>query len=139
MSQSGSIPSNGRRQCGTRNATVVSVSPELRRQVALLCRRGPSRYVARNLPCDWHPTSVLNAATGLPYTDAEAFGAIAAAFEDVGVEVRAVTLRVPPGKTALEVLIPQPGRAPIYAKVQLGAGVVLARSFHYSDYAEKVV
>jgi len=74
----------------------------------------------------------------MPFTDADAFEAIADAFENDALEIRIVTLRIPPGRTAYEILIPQPsGRAPIYAKVQLGSGQVLARSFHYSDYAEK--
>jgi hypothetical protein len=73
----------------------------------------------------------------MPFTDADAFEAIAAAFENEALEIRIVTLRIPPGRTAYEILIPQPGGcAPIYAKVQLGSGQVLARSFHYSDYAE---
>jgi hypothetical protein len=74
----------------------------------------------------------------MPFTDADAFEAIAKAFEDDTLEIKTVILRIPPGKTAYEILIPQPaGRAPIYAKVQLGSGQILARSFHYSDYAEK--
>jgi hypothetical protein len=75
----------------------------------------------------------------MPFTDADAFEAIAAAFENDALEIRIVTLRIPPGRIAYEILIPQPaGCAPIYAKVQLGSGQVLARSFHYSDYAEKL-
>jgi hypothetical protein len=74
----------------------------------------------------------------MPFTDGDAFEAIADAFESKTTEIKVVSLRIPPGKTAYEILIPQPdGRAPIYAKVQLGSGQVLARSFHYSDYAEK--
>jgi hypothetical protein len=74
----------------------------------------------------------------MPFTDADAFEAIADAFENDTLEVKTVSLRIPAGRIAYEILIPQPaGRAPIYAKVQLGAGQVLARSFHYSDYAEK--
>lgn len=82
--------------------------------------------------------TVHNERTGMPYTEAEAFEALACAFEDPAIEVSAVTLRVPPGKIAYVVLIPQSsGRPPIYGKVQLGSGQVLARSFHYSDFAEK--
>lgn len=74
----------------------------------------------------------------MPYTDAEAFEALACAFEDPSIDVTTVTLRVPPGKTAYVVLIPQPpGRPAIYGKVQFGSGQVLARSFHYSDFAER--
>ena len=83
--------------------------------------------------------TVHNERTGMPYTEAEAFEAIADAMENRLIDVAAVTLRIPPGRLAYEMLIPQsPGCAPIYAKVQLGSGQVLARSFHYSDYAEKL-
>jgi hypothetical protein len=74
----------------------------------------------------------------MPFTDADAFEAIADAFENESLDIKIVNLKIPPGKIAYEILIPQPGScAPIYAKVQLGPGQVLARSFHYSDYAEK--
>jgi hypothetical protein len=109
----------------------------IRSQIALLCRRRHCRSIARNLPCRWYPTTVINQSTGLPYNDGGAFEAIAEAI-DRGVPMTTVVLREPPGKTAYEMLIPQiGGRGPIYVKVQLGAGQVLARSFHYSDYAEK--
>jgi len=82
--------------------------------------------------------TVHNRRTGMPFTEAEAFEAIADALLDATIEVTVVTLRIPPGKTAYELVIPQPsGCAPIYAKVQLGSGQVLALSFHYSDYAER--
>ncbi len=117
---------------------MTGPSNEIRNQLALLCRRGRNRKVALNLPCDWHPMTVHNERTGMPYTEAEAFEAIADALDDLRIEVTVVTLRIPPGRTAYELLIPQSkGCAPIYAKVQLGSGQVLARSFHYSDYAEK--
>lgn len=74
----------------------------------------------------------------MPFTDADAFEAIGDAFENEALEIKIVTLRIPPGKIAYEILIPQPeGCAPIYVKVQLGSGQVLARSFHYSDYEER--
>jgi hypothetical protein len=74
----------------------------------------------------------------MPCTDADAFELIAEALEDPAVIVKPVVLRIPPGRTAYELVFSQaPGLAPIYAKVQLGGGRVLARSFHYSDYAEK--
>lgn len=78
----------------------------------------------------------MNLQTGQPYIDSEAFEAIALALGNPAIEVRAVELRVPPGRIAYWLLIGQGSlRPPIYAKVQLGSGVVLARSFHYSDYA----
>ena len=116
----------------------MPIPGEVRRQLALLCRRGPCRFVARNYPCDWHPTTVENLTSGMPYTDQTAFEAVADALDNPGIEVNAVTLRIPEGKTGYEFLIPQgQGCAPVYVKLQLGAGCVLARSFHYSDYAER--
>jgi hypothetical protein len=80
---------------------------------------------------------VINQNTGLRFNDGGAFEAIADAI-DRGLPMTPVVLRAPPGKTAYEMLIPQVGgREQIYVKVQLGAGQVLGRSFHYSDYAEK--
>jgi hypothetical protein len=80
----------------------------------------------------------LNLQSGIPYSDLEAFEAIASALEDSTIEVVAVALRIPPNRIGYQLLIPQAnGRPPIYAKVQLGPGVVLARSFHYSDFAVK--
>ena len=119
---------------------MLDPSAEIRKQIALLCRRGRSRRLALNVPCDWHPTTVFNERTGMQYTDAEAFETIGDAIANPLIEVTVVSLRQPPGQIAYEMLIPQrAGCAPIYAKVQLGPGKVLGRSFHYSDYAEKSV
>lgn len=109
-----------------------------RAQLAQLCRQGKRRLVARQYPCDWHPGTVLNRLSGEVYTESAAFEAIARALEDPGIEVTALVLRTPPGKVAYEFCIPQgKDRPPIYVKVQLGMGCVLARSFHYSDFAVK--
>jgi hypothetical protein len=79
---------------------------------------------------------VTNLQTGFSYDDSGAFNAIADAIDD-GQPLEAITLRIPPGKTAYVMRIPQRERAPIYIKVQLGSGgLVLARSFHYSEEAE---
>lgn len=116
----------------------MAIDGEVRKQLALLCRRGPCRYVARNYPCDWHPTTVDNLESGMPYADRSAWEAIADALDNPGIDVNAVPLRIPKGHTGYEFQIPQgAGRAPIYVKLQLGHGRVLARSFHYSDYAER--
>lgn len=116
---------------------VLLASGDPRRvQLALLCRQGKLRRVARQYPCDWHPGTVLNLRTGLPYSDPEAFEAIGFALAEPSIEVLVVTLRVPPNRDGYELLIPQgSGRPPIYIKVQLGPGIVLGRSFHYSDFS----
>jgi hypothetical protein len=106
---------------------------EVRKQLARLCRRKETRWVGRNMPCRWAPTAVMNCRTTLPYSDGEAFLEIADALENPSIEVKLIVLRVPAGKTGYALLIPQPaGTPPIYAKVQFGAGSVVARSFHYS-------
>lgn len=84
---------------------------------------------------------MINQVSGLPYNDSGAFNAIADAI-DMGVSMEEITLRIPPGKVAYVMRIPQLNCAlncaPIYVKVQLGSGaLILGRSFHYSDYAEK--
>lgn len=116
----------------------MPIDGEVRKQLALLCRRGPCRFVARNYPCDWHPTTVENLQSGMPYTDQTAWEAIAVALDDPRIHANPVALRIPEGRTGYEFLIPQgTGHPPIYVKLQLGAGQVLGRSFHYSDYAER--
>jgi hypothetical protein len=53
---------------------------------------------------------------------------------DAGTSVlEEVTLRHPPGKTGYVLKVPGYQNQTIYIKLQLGAGTVIARSFHESE------
>ena len=66
------------------------------------------------------------------FTNAGAWELIASELE-AGCEVKTVALRKPSGAKGYEMLIElAPGEPPVYIKVQLGAGKVIGRSFHYS-------
>ena len=59
-----------------------------------------------------------------------------ATYLEAGGDVREVTLRKPPGARAYEMLIDvEANERPVYVKLQLGAGKVIGRSFHYSERA----
>lgn len=69
----------------------------------------------------------------MPFSDAAAWEFLANRIE-AGDEVCEETLRHPPGKVGYVMLIRlEPTRPILYVKVQLGAGVVFGRSFHYSE------
>jgi hypothetical protein len=116
----------------------VSLSPEIRRLLARYCRDKRSRRVARDLGARWDALRIDNAATGIPYGEPGAWALIADSLEDMAIAVHELMLDKPPGAKAHWWLVPQPGRASIYIKIQIGAGgcSVLGRSFHYSEFEE---
>ena len=91
---------------------------------------------SRDRPTDWRPTEVRNPDGLLDahFTDSTAWELIAARLE-VGAEVEVIELRQPPGakgyvmKMELGTDVPK-----LYVKLQLGAGKIIGRSFHYSEY-----
>ena len=50
----------------------------------------------------WEPLSTTNLETGLPYSEPAAWEVIATSLEDMSVEIRALTLRSPPGAIGYE-------------------------------------
>ena len=112
---------------------LVIGCPE-RVRIAVLCRQGGLRRIARLRWCRWCPGEVRNPRGGGYYSDAAAFEAIAGALDDSAIEVLAVALAAPESGFGYELLIPQGvnGRC-VYAEVQLGAALVLGRNFHYAE------
>lgn len=115
----------------------MSISDSTRKELALLARRKSARIVkwSPGSPIDWHPGSVRNPNGILDsyFTDASAWELVASELE-AGRDVKTIVLKKPPGATAYVVLIElEPGERPLYIKVQLGAGTIIGRSFHYSN------
>jgi len=110
------------------------VLADVRHQLALLARRSQCRITefTRDRPTEWRPTEVINPESSMPYTDAGAWDLIATKLEE-GHPLTEVELRRPPGKKGYEMIIELPSNcAPVYVKLQLGAGKVIGRSFHLS-------
>ena len=115
----------------------MSIDDATRRQLALLARRPRSRNrgeFSAARPTDWRPHQVTDPAGefGAPFTNAGAWELIAAKIES-GHDVEAVALRKPAGATGYVMKIEIDPDAPLlYVKVELRAGKILGRSFHYS-------
>jgi hypothetical protein len=86
----------------------------------------------------WEPLSTTNLETGLPYSEPAAWEVIATSLEDMSVEIRALTLRSPPGAIGYEWLIRRPGNSSLYVKIQIAATgrSVLGRSFHIAEFED---
>lgn len=89
-------------------------------------------------PTDWRPGQVRNPDGILDthFTDAAAWEFIASTLEN-GHPVEVVELRKPAGATGYVMKIDiEPERPQLYVKLQLGAGKIIGRSFHYSDRSD---
>lgn len=104
----------------------------------VLARRSGARESAysRSRPTDWRPDDVRNP-TGLldgNFTDLTAWEFVASRLEE-GEEVEVIDLRQPPGAKGYVMKIDLGAGVPtLYVKLQLGAGKIIGRSFHYSEY-----
>ncbi|HET6879183.1 MAG TPA: hypothetical protein VFI31_03445 [Pirellulales bacterium] len=58
---------------------------------------------------------------------------VADLLEDATVNVEEVLLQSPPGKKGYVIQVSLNTRS-VYAKVQLGSGKIIGRSFHYSEH-----
>lgn len=105
---------------------------KIRRQLVVLCQRKKARTSewSINCPTEWQPTAVTDPQSGSPFTDAGAWEFVAEKLED-GSELEQVLLEKPPGSTGYVLKVPL-GDRQLYVKLQLGAGKVIGRSFHYS-------
>jgi hypothetical protein len=112
---------------------MSDVPANIRRDAAILARRKTARSVrfTREAPCEWQPTVVINPEDGRPFTPEAAWQFVATQLEDPRQKVEWVELRMPPHTKALVMVVENQARD-IYIKVQLGAGTILGRSFHYS-------
>ncbi len=115
---------------------MMALDASIRHQLVVLARRGRARNTefTRDRPTDWRPEQVRNPDGVLDthFTDASAWELIASKLEDEH-PVEIVELRKPPGAKAYVMKIDiEPGRPPLYVKLQLGSGQIIGRSFHYS-------
>jgi hypothetical protein len=109
--------------------------PEVRHQLAVLARRRQARITAfsHEVPTKWNVYQVRNPETELPFTDESAWEFIAQLLEQ-GHPLIATQLRKPPNAIGYEMLVVLEDKRPkLYVKLQLGAGRVIGRSFHYSE------
>jgi hypothetical protein len=106
----------------------------IRKQAAILSLRKKARVVefTNECPCDWRPRSVINPEDGQPFTESAAWNLIAKLLEQ-GESLELVELANPPGKKAYSMVHNIGGRI-VYIKFQLGAGKIIGRSFHYSNF-----
>ncbi len=82
-------------------------------------------------PSDWRPFSCEDPRTNAVFTEASAWGFIEELLSNDH-PLEEITLRKPPGRRAY-VMHPEANGVRLYVKIQLGAGVVIGRSFHESD------
>ncbi len=91
---------------------------------------------SRDRPTDWRPGQVRNPDGMLDsyFTDISAWEYIATRLES-GHPVEVVALDKPPGTKGYVMKIDiETDQPQLYIKLQLGAGQIIGRSFHYSDY-----
>jgi len=113
----------------------VAVSDEIKSRLAALCcsRRTRNRDFLPSRPCDWRSTGMTDPRSGEVFTEDGAWKYVAEMIER-GVQIEIIELDQPPGKTGYTMLLPSHDpKSPIYVKLQLGSGVVIGRSFHYSE------
>lgn len=106
----------------------------IRHELAVLAGRKESRLVgwSQGMPCDWKPEQVRNPSTGLYFTPNGAWQYIADLLR-TGEPLEEVTLEQPAGKRGYVMRVKLGSGMPeLYIKLQLGAGKVIGRSFHYS-------
>ena len=116
----------------------MSIDASIRQQLIILARKPKAQVVTftQASPTDWRPESVRkpDGEFETHYTSESAWELIATQLE-AGCEVKTINLQKPPGKKAY-VMIFDSGEKEreIYVKVQLGAGKIIGRSFHYSEH-----
>lgn len=106
--------------------------------MALLARRRTARIseFKRHRPTDWRPGQVRNPDGLLDthFTDSTAWELIATRLEH-GQEVTVIDLNRPTGAKGYVMMIDLGSDVPrLYIKLQMGAGKIFGRSFHYSEY-----
>ena len=114
----------------------LPILDEITHQLIVLSERNDARVTdwTRDRPTDWRPEQVRNPNGMLDthFTDTSAWELIATQLR-AGCVVEVVELRKPPGARGYVLKIPiESGRPYVYIKLQLGAGKIIGRSFHYS-------
>ena len=116
----------------------MSIEDSIRHQLAVLARRKEARITAfsRFRPTEWRPGEVRNpdGVLATHFTDASAWELIASRLEN-GEGVAVIELRKPRGKKGYVMKIDLGRNLPVlYIKLELGAGKIIGRSFHYSKH-----
>ena len=116
----------------------MTVDAETRHQLVVLARRSSARITEfrADRPTDWRPGQVRNPIGILDthFTDAAAWELIASKLEE-GHPVEVLELRKPAGARGFVMKIEVEADQPrVYVKLQLGAGRIVGRSFHYSEH-----
>ena len=116
----------------------MSIEESIRHQLIVLARRKEARITAfsRYRPTEWRPGEVRNpdGMFATHFTDTSAWEFIASRLEN-GENVDIVELRRPPGKKGYVMKIDLGVDIPVlYVKLELGAGKIIGRSFHYSTH-----
>lgn len=106
---------------------------DLRSRLAKLCRSRRHREAefSKKRPIRWHPTSVCEPNSTVPFTEAGAWEFIACLIED-GTEIEEIILDKPPGKTGYVMIAQGNYNEQIYIKLELVGEKVFGRSFHIS-------
>ena len=106
---------------------------DLRVRLAKFCRSKRHREArfTKKRPVKWHPTSVCEIGSTIPFTEAGAWEFIACLIDD-GVEIEVIILDKPPGKTGYVMLVPGNYNEKIYIKLEIVGEKVFGRSFHTS-------
>jgi hypothetical protein len=105
-----------------------------REELIRLCKNRKTRRVifTKKAPCDWQPTSVIHPKFGGYFSHPGAWEYVAELLEE-GHPFEEVTLSEPPGGRAYVMNVDLGPRQPkLYVKIQIKAGCVFGRSFHYS-------
>ncbi len=113
------------------------IDEAMRWQLVTLARRVNARVstFSRDRPTKWRPNEVRNPDGVLDthFTESTAWELIATRLEN-GEEVEVIELKQPKGAKGYVMLIDLGSDVPdLYVKLQLGAGKIFGRSFHYSE------
>ena len=115
----------------------MEIDDSTRSMLVTLARRSRARITrfSSSRPTDWRPGKVRNPSGVLDnyFTDPAAWELIATKLEQ-GHPVEVVVLRKPKDKKGYVLKVDLGCGDPIiYIKLQLGSGVIIGRSFHYSN------
>lgn len=104
---------------------------------ALGGRKTRTSMFSPKAPTKWHPTSLCDPRSGVPFTEDSCWGFIAEAIQN-GAAVEEMVLKMPPGKRGFVLKLAGHDGIAIYVKLQLLADKVMGRSFHEStEFDEK--